>query len=149
MGCSALLYYGVHFDHGEELPWSGIDNGYDDVKLWWRNIHGYEDPHELYDHEGNYLPGVTEEMVDEYYTGRREFHRDHPLPIEVTHHCHAEYDMPIIAVVDHWWVADDCYPEGVKPLEGDGAKLVAFQQFCDEYGIDHSKADWYFTGSNG
>ena len=150
MSYAAIIYYGISFDYDHDLPWKDAARDArsydDDIRIWWRKEHGYEDPFEIYGEDHNHLPGVTDEMVEEYYAGRKKFHDEHPLPVELSYECHSEYEEPLLIVPGHWQIASDCYSEPVMNMLVNGAKLIAFQRFCDKYGIDHSKIGWYLTG---
>lgn len=135
------ICFGIMIDEGAEpFPWDEDDeDGYGDIDEWWMKINGYTPPFEIWEeNSAEYLPGVTEEMRDEYYTHRREWKKANPLPVELVHHCSGDYPMYIIALPETYKNASRGYPEPLEltDFEVSAERAMELVHFCEKYGID-------------
>jgi hypothetical protein len=95
---NANLSFGCLFDGDFEFPW--IVDKYDgDIEDWWMDINGFVNPIKYpYDVDGNYLDGVTRDLVDNWYSNRSNWLLNNPLPVEMVNYCSDGYPMYILAV---------------------------------------------------
>lgn len=114
----ANLWYGVLLpDEGRHTPWR-TDSQFDsDLKAWWRHIHGYAPPFEMYTDTGGYLPGFSsgDPRVNEYYAHLRQWEKDHPLPFEEINYCSCDYGEYGLAVPGTVQRASRGYPHAINP----------------------------------
>lgn len=142
------ISYGVAIEEGFELPWAD----HDDIESWWREVvHGYKPPFELYTEDGSeYIGGEkpSSSRISEYYDHRRDFDKDHPIPIDVVLHCSYDYPMYIIAIKGTTKKAWRGYPVAFLPEEliisEKGEKDL--KEFMEKYIPDvEFKPNWYLS----
>jgi len=143
MGVStdAIICYGISYEEGYEFPW-----GEEDIEEWWINdIKGFKPVMEVYDDSGEWLEGVTEEQINEYFEYRRKFKNNHPLPISLVHHCSNDYPMYILAVPSTVITAFRGYPKTINPDHFDlsNHNIQPFIEFCKEFDLYVEDPDWY------
>lgn len=153
MGYSAsgIICYGIMIPEGEEenLPWYDEDykTDFDD---WWALETGYKPLYKLYDETGEHLPGVTEDMVDEYYGHFWEWRRNHPCPIEEVTFCHHEYQMYVVALKKTISTAQGAYPTKLDKnyMQISEEDINVLLMFCEKYGIIYNNNDlgWWLLG---
>lgn len=145
MGVSTdgIICYGIALEEGIELPWDNDEWDNDEEEWWMYEVCGYQNPFELFDKRGNWIPGMEndEEKHRQYYDQRREFREAHPIPIKVVRHCSGEYTMYIIAVPRTVLVASRGYPESFDPEEMYITDEEHFSviNFCDGHSIDRGE----------
>jgi len=96
------ICYGIVFNEDYKFPWN-CDKYEGDIDLWWiYEICSYTDPFELWDETGNYVGGIkpSEDKIDEWYKVRREFEKEHPVPVSLVNYCSGDYPMYILAIPD-------------------------------------------------
>jgi len=105
-----IIFYGWLFEEGDEFPWSAYAED-----EWWRKVSGGPHDQQLYDEKGEHLPGVTQEMVTDYFKRRREWDKANPPPFAVVNYCSGDCPIFAIAVRGTVKTAARGYPEKFDP----------------------------------
>lgn len=102
MGISSdgQISFGIAFEEDYRFPWNDEKWGGDEEEWWIYGVCGYKPPFEIYDESGHYIGGYkpSQEKINEYYSHRRDFKDEHPMPVEIVRHCSYDYPMYIVAV---------------------------------------------------
>lgn len=105
------ICYGLLFERDFEFPWREDEKLEGDWEEWWyRQQEGYPTTDEFYDEDGEYLEGVTREMVDAR-DEEREAWREKvgvPPPFKAIDCCTSDCERLILAVPStvqdaDWW----------------------------------------------
>lgn len=143
------INYGILFEEYFQFPW---DEEYDgNIEEWWMyKVHGYKNPFELFDEDGNYLNGVksTPEQDEIYYGARRKFREDHPVPIELINVCSGDCPIYLLAVPscslsNSRGCPVEFKPDILKVSQEEHDKLI---QFCKDHDIEFlGGPKWYLS----
>lgn len=146
-----IICYGIFIGESHDLPWFN-DKCDGDPEYWWiYEICGYKNPIELYNENGGYINGVAPSQNDSdlYYNSRREFIKEHPIPVEVVFTCCDGCAEFIIAVPGTVMSASRGYPETFNP---ENLKVTENQRdelinFCKKYLhiSEELLPKWYLT----
>jgi len=161
MGVSTAgqINFGIPFEEGYEFPWDCEEHDGDIDDWWLYKICGYKNPIELYNEKGEYFNGQkpTKEESDLYYDTKREFLKNHPLPVELVNYCSDKCPMYMIAIPKIGMNSSRGYPEEIDlqkltVTKEDKSKLIEFcEKYCkpaeDSY-CEFSKMEpkWYLSG---
>jgi hypothetical protein len=147
------IHFGIRFDEGFEFPWNTIFDETDEssqLEYWWFDvIHGYQEPFEIYDERGEYLPGITEAKRKEHSDHRDAFQEAHPLPVELINYCRDECPMYILALPGTGLQASRGNPVAICRsdflVNVDQEKILT--DFCKNHGIDcgHETPKWWLS----
>lgn len=144
-----IIFYGWLFDEGHEFPWEDYTE-----EDWWRRVSGGPHDQQLYDKRGERLPGVTEEMVSDYFKQRRAWDQANPPPFAVVNYCSGDSPIFAIAVSGTVKTAARGYPEKFDPGElaavGDQEATVraveAVRKLCAEHDLElKGQPEWYLA----
>jgi hypothetical protein len=147
-----ILTYGYALEEDAYVPWN--DEKYNnDFDVWWMQVNGYKPPHDLYDENGGYRPEITMKEKNENREYRKQFHDDHPQPIQLVQHCSYEYPMYIIAAKETTTLASRGYPRMIElellTLASNGQADI-LKEFCDEYDIEvKGEPAWWLASMYG
>jgi hypothetical protein len=143
MGVStdAKLCYGISFEEGYEFPW--MQEKYDhDIDAWWRDVNGFVNRMPCpWTDEGEYAEGVSQgdQVIDDYFQVQRKWDEEHPLPVEIVHHCSDECTMYIIAIpgtLQKAWSGDVTEIDPAYFFQSLGNQVDALIEFCKKYEIE-------------
>lgn len=125
MDAKCDIAYGFVVEEGE-LPWRCKEYDYD-IDDWWRETQGYKPPFQLFDDEGNWLPGMEAEKAkqDEYYAHRHNWDDANPCPIGVITGSEGEEDA-IITCAEIDDIGFD-WDYGVQPVDPKSFE-ISFEQ---------------------
>ena len=142
------ISYGYMVDEDTEFPWNS-EPWEGDIEQWWRDINGFKDMEGIYNDEGNYLPGVSDNdpRIDEYWDLRVKWMEENPLPVNLINYCSADSPMYILAVPGI----------GLKCLRGDprifspsdlnvsSNEFQALTNFVKKYNIKVVDLGWWLS----
>lgn len=132
MSTDAILCFGVTVVGDSQVPWSDRE-----IEDWWMtDVCGYKPPFEIYDEEGDYLNGISDEQIGSYYRASDKFLGENPLPVEVVQHCSPDDYMWMITVPGTVQTAYRGYPKVAKVETPDHDDILKLIGFCDEYDIE-------------
>ena len=151
MGISSdgQLCFGIDFGEEYEFPWIDED-GESDIDDWWREVNGYKPLYtDLWDENGNYGEGYTEEKWQEEYNRKREWDKQNPLPVEFCYYCSYDYPMHILSIPSTR--IHCCRGEAVEVtnLKIDDSWRGILKDFCDTYNIKFEEPKWWLTSMYG
>lgn len=144
------INYGILFEEDFKFPWDEEHDG--DIEKWWiYKVHGYKNPIELYDKDGNYINGIksTPEQEKIYYDALGKFIESHPVPIDTINVCSGDY--PIYILISKSSISLSASrgcpmgfkPENLKTSQEDSDKLI---QFCKDHDIEFTgELKWYLS----
>lgn len=140
------ICYGALFEEGTEFPW---DEDGQDIEDWWRDQYDWEPSKEVYDRAGNYLPGITRADIDAYYKERRDWLKEHPLPVELVNVCSGDCPIYILAVPGTVKTANRGYPVEIdKDVDFalDPKADIALVEFLQTHELEpEGPAKWYLS----
>jgi len=151
------ICYGIPFEEGYEFPWDNEKWGGDIADWWIYEICGYTDPFKLWNDDGEYEGGEKppESEVEKWYSAKRTFLKNHPIPVEMVNYCSYDYEMYIIAVPSSFLSNSRGYPKQFLPLaltvkENEREGLINFcEKHCkpenDSGGSPEIEPSWYLT----
>ena len=144
MGVStdAIICYGISYEEGYKFPWDHKNS----IEEWWvDDVLGFTPSIQIYDSEGNHLPKVTEEQINQYWKERRDFEDKCPLPVELIRHCSWGYPMFIVAVPSTVIYAHRGYPKELNPKHFDlsNHNIQSFIDFCKKHNIYEEDPKWW------
>ncbi len=132
---NAQISYGVLIEESENeepMPWD-FERYQGDIEEWWIYACGYKDPTELFDEDGDWLPGVNRGLYNGYYIARAAWLKEHPCPIELVNYCSGPYPMYILAVPGSVFTVNRGFPKPIRQNESppsDG-EIEALLKFCE------------------
>jgi len=122
------ICFGVQFAEGYEFPW--FCEKYDfDIEAWWfNNINDFKPPFP-------YHHSLPKEKKKELLDYRKNFEKQHPLPVKPVNYCSSVCPIYILAVPKTVLAAtkkhpEIFYPENLKVSDEDVQKLL---QFCEKF----------------
>lgn len=140
------LCYGILFPEGFEFPWDDLKYGNDDsLKTWWREVNGFKHAKEVFDSDGNYIDGMTD---DAYFMEGHDFDKSHPLPVELINYCSGDCPMFILAVPSTVIISRRGYPEVVSLKVWPQIDFEALADFLKNHSLDNgdgNKCQWYLS----
>ena len=139
MYVDAILAFGVSLDADQEIPWQSARSAIS----WWLDVNDYEPPLDITDEQGYWLPG-NERKVD-YFSPRRAFLREHPLPVEIVMYGSDENPMYIIAAPGTVLTAYGSKAESIILPEPSMEMTQAVIDFCVNFELKGDGPAWWLT----
>ena len=139
------IFFGVPFEEGFEFPW----NDFEGIEAWWEDEWSFTPTVNPWDKEGNRTADYTDEKISQYFTEKRKFHADRPIPVVDVNYCSGEYPMIALAVPGSVKSASRGCPTAFDPgeLVVDVVAKAAFFDFCTEYSIVPPQPPQWFLAS--
>jgi hypothetical protein len=149
------LSFGILFEENYVFPWDENEDGQSpsgsgDIEEYWKKLKGFVNPAEdPFDEKGNYKAGFSSDHpgTKEWYSNKRVWLFNNPIPIEIVNYCAGDYPMIILAT-KHISCGRG-YPTVIDPdflninIEEEEKKLSDFLSIC---GIETTeKAKWYLS----
>ena len=92
MGASIIgqICFGVLFDEGYPFPWD--EEEYDfDIGTWWLKLNNFKPPFP-------YDADASRETKERYFEYKRDFEKQHPLPVDLIASGSCDYPVYILAI---------------------------------------------------
>ena len=136
------ICFGVLFEEGYEFPWDCEEYDYD-IDVWWDEMNGFNPPFP-------FNSSLSEEEQQKYFEYRRNFKKQHPLPVDTVNYCSCDYPMYILAIPKTWFIANRGYPVKFNPkeLEVSQNEINNLLDFCEKYGLKFIDGPVWFLSSN-
>ena len=137
----AQISYGVLIqpDENEEpLPWDYERYG-GDIEEWWvYEACEYKNPFELFDEDGDWLPGADHSLFDQLYDAKMAFLKEHPCPVELVNYCSRPYPLYILAVPGSVFTVSRGFPKRigestVNVFRPSGKAVDELLEFCEDH----------------
>lgn len=90
----AVIAYGVELKNDTNYPW----NDYDDFQDWWLAAIGFKPTKPVWNEGGDYLPGVTDTDVEDYFDERDFALKNEPMPVSLDFMGYSHDDSPVIVI---------------------------------------------------
>lgn len=146
-----IICYGIYFGEDFKFPWYNDEYDYDIEDWWIYEVCKYKSPIDIWDENGQLRNDVkiSKEDYELYYKSKREFVKEHPLPVQQVRTAADSYVEIILAVPGSKLSASRGCPEifnpkDLKVTEEQHNKLV---EFCKKY-LGTSEEDipkWYLA----
>lgn len=150
------ICYGIQFEEGYSFPW--LKKEYDnEIGVWWLyKVHGYKDPCQLFDAEGNFVEGrkPSEAVIEAHFTARDKARSEYPLPVVEMNYCSGSSPMYILAIPSSVLCNSRGFPVVFSPakLQVSTEETAALIAFCRRYcqpregeEFPAMKPRWYLT----
>lgn len=140
------ICFGLLYEEGFDFPW---DEDEKDIEDWWRDQHDWKPSKEVYDGDGNHLPGITKADIEAFYKEQRDWDEAHPLPVEVVNVCSGDCPIYMLAIPSTVKTANRGYPVIIdintdfQFKEGERQAFLDFIQ-THELQTEHVPA-WYLS----
>lgn len=150
LGEEAKTPWKYDYDVDEE-DWEFEDGDYED--WYYTCVKPFVPKIQVYTQEGNRIPGITEEQVNQHWEDKRKFKTENPMPFELVNTCSYDYPMYILAVPGsnmtcHRGYPVEFSPEDLQVKQEDLDKFMAFvKEFFPEFATQTPK--WYLSSYYG
>jgi len=144
-----IICHGIYFEEDFQFPWHNDEFDYDIGDWWIHEVCGFKSPVEMWNDDGQLRTDIeiSKEDFKLYYDSKREFSKDHPIPVELVRTASDSCVEFIIAVPGSKLSASRGYPNTFDPnsLVVTDEQREALVEFCKKYlGVD-GEPKWYLS----